>query len=267
MPLLTDETPDGPSNPNEGKPDVRNDVYDLVCVGFGPASLAIAVALHDKGTRAKVLYLERQREFRWHGGMLLPDARMQISFLKDLATLRDPRSHFTFLNYLKAKNRLVAFTNLSTFLPLRVEYNDYLTWCASHFDQDVRYGQETMEIFPCMGESRRAECWEILSKDVDTDAKTTVRARHVVIAVGGKPKIPAALSDPSPDFPVVHSSAYSNVILKILASKRSKRNVAVVGGGQSAAEIFNDLQQRFDDLNVSLYTGDSALRPSDDSPL
>lgn len=267
MPLLTDQTIQGPLNPNRDKAASSNDTYDLVCVGFGPASLAIAVALHDKGTQAKVLYLERQREFRWHGGMLLPDARMQISFLKDLATLRDPRSHFTFLNYLKAKNRLVAFTNLSTFLPLRVEYNDYLTWCAYHFSQDVRYGQETVEITPCVGESGRAESWNIISKDVDTDEKTTIRARHVVIAVGGKPKIPKALSDPSPNFPIIHSSAYSHAISKMLAGKPTTRNVAVVGGGQSAAEIFNDLQTRFDDLNVALYTGDSALRPSDDSPL
>ena len=105
-----------------------DEVYDLVCVGFGPASLAIAVAIHDKGIPARVLYLECQREFKWHGGMLLPDARMQISFLKDLATLRDPQSHFTFLNYLKAKNRLVAFTNLSTFLPLYVHLEHFLSF-------------------------------------------------------------------------------------------------------------------------------------------
>ena len=104
--------------------------YDLVCIGFGPASLAIAIALHDRGVKSRVLYIEKQRGFVWHGGMLLPNTRMQISFLKDLATLRDPRSKFTFLNYLKTKNRLVPFTNLSTFLPLREEYNDYMSWCA-----------------------------------------------------------------------------------------------------------------------------------------
>ncbi|KAL8883237.1 MAG: hypothetical protein Q9192_007331, partial [Flavoplaca navasiana] len=111
--------------------------YDLVCIGFGPASLAIAIALHDRAIDARVLYIEKQRSFIWHAGMLLPDARMQISFLKDLATLRDPTSKFTFINYLKSKNRLVAFTNLSTFLPLREEYNDYMSWCASHFEEDV----------------------------------------------------------------------------------------------------------------------------------
>ena len=251
---------------NENKVD---EIYDLVCVGFGPASLAIAVAIHDKGIPARVLvrYLERQREFKWHGGMLLPDSRMQISFLKDLATLRDPQSHFTFLNYLKAKNRLVAFTNLSTFLPLREEYNDYMTWCASHFDQHARYNQETLAITPHRLQGERVKAWDVLSQDVATRERSTVRARHIVIAVGGKPKVPAALSDSSPDSPIVHSSSYSHTIPKMLVNKHCRSYVAAIGGGQSAAEIFNDLQNRFANVCVCLYTGDSALRPSDDSPL
>lgn len=244
-----------------------DEVYDLVCVGFGPASLAIATAVHDKGILARVLYLERQREFKWHGGMLLPGARMQISFLKDLATLRDPQSHFTFLNYLKSKNRLVAFTNLSTFLPLREEYNDYLTWCASHFDQYVRYGQEAFGISPHRSEAERVEAWDVLSRDVITNEKSTVRAHHVVVAIGGKPKIPAALLDSSLESPIVHSSSYSHTIPRMLVDKHKKSSVAVIGGGQSGAEILNDLQNRFDNISVTLYTGDSALRPSDDSPL
>lgn len=242
-------------------------IYDLVCVGFGPASLAIAVALHDKGIQARVLYLERQREFRWHGGMLIPDARMQISFLKDLATPRDPRSHFTFLNYLRVKNRLVAFTNLSTFLPLREEYNDYLTWCASHFRDNVCYGHETLDICPIREASECVKCWGVLSRNVDTQEWSTIRARHIVIAVGGKPKIPTALSNPSLRCPVIHSSSYSHVIHTVLAEGDARRNVAVVGGGQSAAEIFNDLYSRFKNLNVSMYISDTTLRPSDDSPL
>ena len=262
MLIPAEETPNGLSN-SASEPVA----YDLVCVGFGPASLAIAVALHDRDIHPRVLYLERQRKFTWHGGMLLPDARMQISFLKDLATLRDPRSHFTFLNYLKSKNRLVAFTNLSTFLPLREEYNDYLSWCASHFDSCVRYGHETLDITPHAGDGERIDTWNILSRDIMRNKNVTVRARHVVIAVGGKPKIPASLSDSSPNSPIVHSSAYSHAVPKMLADKRNTGHVAVVGGGQSAAEIFNDLQNRFDNIHVSLFTGDSALRPSDDSPL
>ncbi len=68
-------------------------LYDLVCVGFGPASLAIAIALHDakeagtpflSGAHPKIRFLEKQSSFAWHAGMLLPGAKMQITFIKDL---------------------------------------------------------------------------------------------------------------------------------------------------------------------------------------
>lgn len=244
-----------------------NEPYDLVCVGFGPASLAIAVALEDKGINKRVLFLERQTQFKWHAGMVLPNARMQISFLKDLATLRDPRSHFTFVNYLKCKGRLVAFTNLSTFLPLREEYNDYLTWCAAHFERLVGYGQETTSIEPIQNSSDLIDKWAVTSRNVLTGDMQTVRGRQVVIAVGGRPRIPPSLYDPSPDSRILHSSSYSIVVPKILAEKAQGYNIAIVGGGQSAAEIFKDIQDRFPSASSTLFIGDHALRPSDDSPL
>ena len=63
--------------------------------------------------------------------MLLEQAHMQVSFLKDLATLRNPTSRFTFINYLHEKGRLQDFINLKTFFPSRHEFNDYLAWAAS----------------------------------------------------------------------------------------------------------------------------------------
>ena len=241
--------------------------YDLVCIGFGPASLAIAIALHDSGANVRVLYIERQPKFVWHAGMLLPNARMQISFLKDLATLREPTSKFTFVNYLKSQNRLVAFTNLSTFLPLREEYNDYMTWCAGHFADHVQYGQETLNVSP--GESQRGlvRSWRVLSKDVATRETNVVTARHVIVAVGGKPKLPRGLSSDSPEPRIVHSSAYARDAPRLLNERDKAYNLAVIGGGQSAAEIFNDLQSRYPNSTITLYTGASALKPSDDSPL
>ena len=243
------------------------DQHDLVCIGFGPASLAIAIALHDREIKARVTYIERQRSFVWHAGMLLPNARMQISFLKDLATLRDPRSKFTFVNYLKSKNRLVAFTNLSTFLPLREEYNDYMTWCASHFEQDVQYGQETISVSPTENRKGPIQSWKVVSRNVETNETSIVTARSVVVAIGGKPRIPPALSTGGLDCRIVHSSLYSTAVPRILTDTYKAHNVAVIGGGQSAAEIFNDLQSRYPNSYITLYTGASALKPSDDSPL
>ncbi|KAL8769671.1 MAG: hypothetical protein Q9209_004468 [Squamulea sp. 1 TL-2023] len=238
--------------------------HDLVCIGFGPASLAIAIALHDRGIKARVLYLEKQPSFRWHAGMLLPDARMQISFLKDLATLRDPTSKFTFINYLKSKNRLVAFTNLSTFLPLREEYNDYMTWCASHFEDDVKYGHETTSVSGTNGEDGLVEYWRVTSRDIAAKKSSTITARNVVIAIGGTPRIPMPVD--GLESQIVHSSSYSAAVPHILEATCKSYSLAVIGGGQSSAEIFNDLQSRYPNCSVSLFTGASALKPSDDSP-
>ena len=244
-----------------------NEIYDLICVGFGPASLAIAIALHDRGLdlSTKVLYLEKQSSFSWHAGMMLPGARMQISFIKDLATLRDPRSHFTFLNYLHMNNRLIHFINLSTFLPLREEYNDYLAWCAGHFSDKVQYNEKVTSVNPFHHSNKDVvSMFEVQSINIDGENQTRI-ARNVVVAVGGSPSIPPAfLGD---DSRVIHSSAYTSVVSSVLVDREAPYKVAVVGAGQSAAEIYTDLHSRYPNSHTQLIIRENALKPSDDSPL
>ena len=250
----------------------EGDLHDLVCIGFGPASLAIAIALHDRlghatKTKPKVAFLERQRSFAWHAGMLLPGAKMQISFIKDLATLRDPRSEFTFLNYLHQNDRLVQFTNLSTFLPTRLEFEDYMRWCAGHFEDTVKYGQEVLEVSPEKTTSGDAKVssFTVSSRDAASGNVTKLRTKHVVIAVGGKPRLPPIF--PSGTKRILHSSTYATSFPALLPHKDAPYSIAVVGSGQSGAEIFNDLHTRYPNAKTRLLIKGSALRPSDDSPL
>ncbi|PBP25550.1 L-ornithine N5-oxygenase SidA [Diplocarpon rosae] len=249
--------------------------YDLLCIGFGPASLALAVALCDRSSSAKVCFLERQPRFAWHAGMQLSGAKMQISFLKDLATPRNPQSHFTFLHYLFCQKRLHHFINLDTFTPSRLEYEDYLRWCAGHFAEHVAYGQDVLSVDPDghegsghegagheTADQRHDETdrhdhhpertgsakpkvtrFQVISRDVVSGEFTTRVARHVVIAVGGRGRIPAELPPTHPR--VVHSSRYVQQVATALPSPAAAYHVAVVGSGQSAAEIFNDLPTRY----------------------
>lgn len=256
-------------------PPALDEVHDLVCVGFGPASLAIAIALTDSlqaqietgnGAGApKVRFLERQGSFKWHAGMLLPGAKMQISFIKDLATLRDPTSHFTFLNYLKEHDRLVPFTNLGTFLPSRLEFDDYLQWAAAHFANVVEYSQDVESIQPRkLRGTDKYDCFEVVSRNVSTGSTSTFLARNVVIAAGGRPSKP-------PVFPeyhdrILHSSEYNTKIEQVLPEKDKAYTIAIMGGGQSAAEVFSDLHSRYPNATTRMVFRDSALRPSDDSP-
>jgi L-ornithine N5-monooxygenase len=262
------------SNPKLCRTD-PDEIHDLICTGFGPASLAIAIALNDvlestngfDGGRPKVCFFEKQQQFAWHAGMLLPGSKMQISFIKDLATMRDPRSEFTFLNYLKRHGRLVQFSNLGTFLPSRAEFEDYLRWCANHFNDVVEYGQEVLEVLPesVTDASCKLNCFSVRCRNSHDGSISTRRARNVVIAVGGTPYIPTTFPMNEPR--IIHSSQYRSRVPALLPDEREAYNIAIVGGGQSAAEIFHDLHNRFPAAKTTLIIRDSALRPSDDSPL
>jgi L-ornithine N5-monooxygenase len=251
------------------------DILDLICIGFGPASLAIAVALEDMyglvlgkmQREPRVLFTERQSQFAWHTGMLLPGSKMQISFIKDLATLRNPRSEFTFLNYLKQRGRLVQFSNLGTFLPSRTEFEDYMRWCADHFADVVRYGQEVVSVLPGQVVTGDAGIgsFSVKSRDIQTGSISVWTTRNVVVAIGGVPHIPPSL--PSNEPCIIHSSQYCSRLPAALPDTEESYRIAIVGGGQSAAEIFNDLPSRYPHAKTSLIIRDTALRPSDDSPL
>lgn len=249
-----------------------DEIHDMVCIGFGPAAVGIAVALQDMHEMEetirpapKVRFLERQDAFFWHAGMLLPGAKMQISFIKDLATLRDPCSYFTFLNYLKEHDRLAQFTNLSTFLPSRLEFEDYMRWVANHFSDVVDYAQSVERIRPVKtGSSQLFDCVEVMARNSRTGELTTRLSKNVVVAVGGKANKPPMFQKPHSH--VLHTSEYQVRIGQALPDAGKAYSIAVVGSGQSAAEVFNDLHARYPNASTKLIMRDTAMRPSDDSP-
>jgi L-ornithine N5-oxygenase len=258
----------------------KEDLHDLICVGFGPASLAIGVALHDAldktspslkdlpsllGRSPKVAFLERRSHFAWHPGMLLPGAKMQITFLKDMATMRNPRSEFTFINYLHQKGRLVDFANLNTFLPARVEYEDYMSWCANWFEEVVSYDQEVLKVTPEKSPSCEITTFTVVSRNLQTGRTESRRTRHVVIATGGRPNLPPPFPTNHPK--VIHSSNFQYATQQLLSDPRAPYNIAVIGNGQSAAEIFSYLHANYPNAHTRLLIKGGALRPSDDSPL
>ncbi|KAF6835641.1 l-ornithine n5-oxygenase [Colletotrichum musicola] len=250
-----------------------SEIHDLICVGFGPASLATAVSMHDAQeagrqltgqAQPKVLFLEKQPQFAWHPGMLLSGAKMQISFIKDMASLRNPRSHFTFLNYLHCNDRLVEFTNLDTFLPARAEYEDYLRWCASHFNDVVQYGREVVSVSPDPPTSGGVKTWTVKSRNIKTGQVSSYQTRNVLIANGGQPNLPKVLPAKHPR--IIHSSQYQKLVPQILNDNSRPYRVAVIGAGQSAAEIFRDIHSSYPNSKTWMVMRSNFLKPADDSP-
>jgi L-ornithine N5-oxygenase len=245
-------------------------VYDVVGVGFGPSNLALAIAIaehdadHDAdhagdhaGEPVRALFLERQPKFGWHRGMLIDDATMQVSFLKDLVTLRNPNSKFSFLSYLHSADRLVDFINQKSLFPLRVEFHDYLEWAAARLEHTVRYGNEVIAVEPVTDGGVVVGFDVIARHGADT---TTFRARNLVFGTGLEPHLPdgATLSER-----VWHNK---DLLARVERLDETPRRFAVVGAGQSAAEVTKFLHDRFPRAEVCGVFSRYGYSPSDDSP-
>jgi L-ornithine N5-oxygenase len=242
-------------------------IHDLIGVGFGPSNLALAIALEEqapaRGT-VDALFLDKQADYSWHGNTLVTQSELQISFLKDLVTLRNPTSPYSFVNYLREHGRLVDFINLGTFYPCRMEFNDYLRWVAGHFSGQCRYGEQVLAVEPLL---RQGRVESLLVRSLDAQGEERQRAtRTVVVGVGGTPRIPATFAALKDDARVFHHSRYLACMRQQACVSGAPMRVAIVGGGQSAAEAFIDLNDSFPSVQVDMILRGSALKPADDSP-
>jgi len=243
-------------------------IYDLLGVGIGPANLALMVALEEEGAELfgrelESLFLERKDGFCWHPGMLLDQARLQISFFKDLVTLRNPRSKYTFLNYVFEKGRLDEFTNLRSFFPTRMEFNDYYCWAAEQVAEMSRYHREVVSIEPVEGEGG-IELVEVRARHVVSGEEEVHRARNLVVATGGVPAIPRDV-DPESSPRLFHGVEFLSRIHEDYPDPNHPYHFVVVGSGQSAAEIFQYLYEHYPNAEVTATMRRFAYQPADDS--
>ncbi|MFJ6632539.1 lysine N(6)-hydroxylase/L-ornithine N(5)-oxygenase family protein [Streptomyces sp. NPDC091376] len=246
---------------------------DLVGIGFGPANLALAIAVEEHnahcgpGRAIRAAFVERQPEFGWHRGMLLPGTTMQVSFLKDLATMRDPGSRFTFLRYLHDHDRLTDFINQKSFFPTRLEFHDYLGWCAAEFEDRVHYAREAVAVRPVERDGR-VDGFDVVTGPAGAGAKAsapgsdrTLRAGNVVIGTGLRPRLPEGVTA-GPHIWHTRDLRFRAEALTL----RPHRRFAVVGAGQSAAEAVEYLHREFPDAEVCAVFTRYGYSPADDSP-
>ncbi|MEU3644503.1 SidA/IucD/PvdA family monooxygenase [Lentzea sp. NPDC034063] len=221
-------------------------VLDLAGIGFGPSNLALAIAVEEHELPVRARFFERQQRFGWHRGMLLEDATMQVSFLKDLVTLRNPTSEFSFLCYLRDRGRLIDFVNHKNLFPLRKEFHDYFEWAAERVGHHVSYGAEVSQVRTC------AEGFEFAVGDQQ------VRARNLVLATGLEANLPDGVETSDRIW-------HNKDLLTRVDTLKDPRQVVVVGAGQSAAEAVAFFHDRFPRAEVHGVFARYGYSPADDS--
>ncbi|HEY0640801.1 MAG TPA: SidA/IucD/PvdA family monooxygenase [Pseudonocardiaceae bacterium] len=241
------------------------ETYDVVGVGFGPSGLSLAIALEELEGDAlespvTAAFFERQSAFGWHRNMLLPSAKMQVAFLKDLATFRNPTSRFSFVSYLHSVGRLARFVNNQDFFPTRQEFHDYLEWAEARLSDRVTYNTEVTAVrLPAANE--HGDHLKVEITDHNRGESRVVDARNVVISTGLVPAMPAGIERGDR---VWHSSEFIRRFAD--CDPAQLRRVVVAGAGQSAAEITRYLYDSLPHAHVYAVVPSYGYAIADNTP-
>lgn len=200
---------------------------DLFGIGIGPFNLSIA-ALASK-LSIKACFSDIYKSMSWHPGLMLNEAKMQTSPLKDMVTTVDPTHPLSFLNYLVCKKRIYAFIASQMTTISRQEFADYLSWVASkleglYFDNKVK----SVDFKD--------------NKFVIETQKSIFYSQHLCLGTGKQPYIPECA--------LAHVNKNCFHASRLLEQKHNYtgKKIAIIGGGQTGADVFlNFLKRNFGD--------------------
>ena len=224
---------------------MKNEILDFVAVGLGPFNLSLA-CLSDTVESLNGIFFEKRDEFNWHPGMMIEGVTLQTPFLSDLVTLAEPTHPLSFLAYKKQKGEIYSFYIRESFFLDRVEYNLYCQWAIEQLS-NVKFNHEVQHI----EFDTERKCYVVQVYDAIKQETKSYFAQHLVLGTGPSPWMPQCCykGEDTVKSGILHSSEYlyNKDVLK------TRKAITVVGGGQSAAEIFYDLLQEIDIYDYELH--------------
>ena len=245
-------------------PAAEETVHDLVGVGIGPFNLGLAALAEP--LELDCVFLDSGEEFRWHPGMMLDSATIQVPFMADLVTMADPTSKYSFLNWLKQVGRLYPFYIREDFHALRAEFDQYYRWVAGQLNS-LRWGR-TVEQVDYDAESDLFTVTALREgSDMEGSGVETYRAHSLVLGIGTEAFLPAPLRELAEQAPerIRHTSRFLDERQQALADG----SVAVIGSGQSAAEVYLELLESQPEHGARLewITRSARFQPMEDTRL
>lgn len=219
---------------------MKINIYDVAGIGIGPFNLSFAALSHSHNL--KTIFFEQQPAFDWHRGLMIEGSTLQVPFLADLVSSVEPTSRFSFINYLVEIGKLFKFCIKESFYITRTEYNDYCRWVCSQLPQ-LRFSHR-VEILEY---NSMHQAYEIRVHDLIGRSSKTYFCRKLVLGTGTVPVIPSFAKACTHER-VFHSSQYTYRARYL----KPGSSISIIGSGQSAAEIFQDLLGKLHDEKFSL---------------
>ncbi|MCW8397392.1 SidA/IucD/PvdA family monooxygenase [Legionella sp. PATHC038] len=229
-------------------PTHHDELFDLLGVGGGPFNLSIA-ALLSSVEQISSVFFEQKEAMIWHPGMLFPDAEIQVSYLNDLVTLVEPTNPYSFIAYLAQHKRLYRFINAQFKNVLRAEFSHYLHWVSRSLPN--LFFKEKVE-----------DIYFDKSHFVMQTTQRKTKGKHLILGNGLTAKIPACAR------PYLSKNVFHNQSFLLNPINWQGKKVALIGGGQSGAEIVHYILSHGDQLPSELnwISKRYQLLPMDTSP-
>jgi L-ornithine N5-monooxygenase len=134
-------------------------------------------------------------------------------------------------------------------------------------NDQVEYGIEVLSVEPVVGtenDTETVQLLKVLARDVRTGEHKEYLTSHLVVAAGGAPQVPDEIAHVRSDR-VFHSHEFLPKMEAGFPDQDKPYRFAVIGAGQSAAEIFYHLFSTYDRADVSVVFRQFAFKPADDS--
>jgi lysine N6-hydroxylase len=170
------------------------------------------------------LFVDKKARFGWHDGQQIPKTTIQVSMLKDLVSLAQPASEYSFLSYLHETGRVYHYLNAQFDAVPRQEFRNYMEW-ACRKNENIAFGQEVLSV-------EFSGVFQVRLPSV------IVTADNIVVGVGVRPQVP------SQALPYLGSRQFHVSDFLGKARDLGGLRVGIVGGGQSGAEAFLELISR-----------------------
>ena len=192
-------------------------IYKCIGIGTGPSNLSLAALLQPFKGHVNIFF-EQKPEFSWHDGMYFTGASLQVALFKDLVTLANPTSEYSFVSYLHDQGKIYQFLNARFPSVPRKEFGKYLYWASSKMP-NLNFGETVLDV-------------EFNDHFVVTTDKRRVVAENIAVGVGIVPYVPAFARDQQCGSQF-HVNQYCTQERDL-----TDRRVVIIGGGQSGAEAF-----------------------------
>lgn len=226
----------------------ENAHLDLAGLGSGPFNLSLA-ALLDSLPELKIRFFDKKPAFGWHPGAYAAWCSYADLLPERSGNCRTTHQSLVFLVIPGGKGTVLFFLATEKMVISRSEFVEYMSWVAENLES-LQFDSEIREVSFEEGSF-------VLRSD-----KEKVKAHNLCLGTGKVPYIPDCARA------LVGQQCFHASELMSRQPDLRNRKVAIIGGGQTGAEVFlNCLREQWGKADqIQWISRRASFEPLDESP-